>query len=783
MIRRITVILALATAACVSRGDFAAHASRRRPSTAALESWRFYKESIEKGDLAGAEKNLREAIAEDPEFVRAWRRLQDLQILQFRRGEAVAEAENQIQKNPRSPKGYYLLARLRDGAARKSILQKALDLDYYYGWARQGLAADAEAFSGPGSGLRYAEQAAELLPDETDPWLSVIQSLRTGDNTTRLENVVLACARSFGKEEPRFIEVLVRLLSNRGGRSYLSVFTSGDILTALPEILQNAGATRSLASAARGGGPRPGREQLEESLAFARTTKTASPELETARCLLAAELALQGGRVTEHRRELERAYELGERSPRVLRALRLARIVTKDYKNAWGVEEEFLQQFGSSLNSGPSPDRDLLSAVSTAASDSPNDPRILLAFARAAARYGWVNEAVELSAQSLQYDPSPVETQNFYKETSGFARFLTKFRRELEHESRASISLTNALDPIRAIAKETLGADAVEGSIIEDHFPIGALLVTKPGAPGLPAIFEQFGLELRLGKRMFGPVEASAIRKTAAREIVGTVLGRPYKGREVVGELSTLFTQIETNSGPFAGATLPGNVWIVLDTISESARSIEDERERMEQDARDGRGELWKSQYLPTVASRAGRLATDETFDLARRLTRRALERDPSPAAPRILEIVRLHEYGHLADAEQLLPFITQIPRAIWWLIDGGFSIRAIESRLERRAELVALCLTNDPELSLAAIVQHCERPLDSPPHSTGFSELAADFAKEMDRFSSEGELPQIRRDLPLLPQAWRLSKEQIRSVALALARREGLVEGDEFGK
>lgn len=778
-------LAAAALASCASVNGFQAHANRHKPVAIASESWRLAQAAITDGRTADAEQHLRDAVDADPEFVRAWRRLQDLQILTFRRDDAIREAEAEITKNPSSPRGYYLSARLREGAARRRLLEKALEIDPWYGWAHQGLAACAEDEDGPGAGLIHASRATELLPDEPDPWLSLIHSLRAGNDQNRIVNIVSFCVKNFSKSDPRFLELMIRLLGSRASRPALTVFNSFEVMRELSVILQNAGTTRALVAAVRAGGPREAQDEMEIALAAARAAPAVPPELEIAHCLLAAELAQQSGRVTEHRRELERVWTLGERTPAVARQLRLARIVAKDYRNAWALEEDFILQFGVAVTGASSLDRDLLAAAAFAAASMPGDPAVLLSFARTAARYGWIDEAVELAEQSLQIgesiqSPAPGAAE-FQQEVRAFRRFLTKMRGELERESRANLGLTGALDPFRELSRKLLGRDCVEGTKIEDHFPLGSLIITKPGSPGLPALFEQNGLELRMGKRFFGPVEAAAIRRAAAREIEGNVLGRPYRGREVIGEGASLFTQIEANAGPFAGATLPGSVWIVLDVVADAARSLEREREAMARDARDGRADRWRQQELPIINNRAERLAADETFDLGRRLVRCALARDPSPLTPRALEIVRLHEYGHLADAEQFLPFLSQLPRALWWLLDGGFSIQNIEGRLEKRAELVALCLTKDPELSLANIVQHAGSPWDSPPHSVGFADIAREFAQETDRMAVRGALPAIDRTRPVLPQVWKLTAEEIRSVALALARREGLV-GDLVG-
>jgi hypothetical protein len=187
-----------------------------------------------------------------------------------------------------------------------------------------------------------------------------------------------------------------------------------------------------------------------------------------------------------------------------------------------------------------------------------------------------------------------------------------------------------------------------------------------------------------------------------------------------------------------------------------------------------------RTQQLPEAHNSRELLAADEPWDCARRLVLKAAARDPSPLAPRLLEIVRVHEYAHLADAEEFLPLIANIHHLFSWLWSSGFSVAWLEARLELRAELAALCVSRDPELSLATVVQSAGRPEDQPPHSRGFAELTQRFVAEVGRRIDAGALPAIDRRHPVLPQVWKLTADEIRSVALALAREEGIA-GDGY--
>lgn len=770
--------------ACGTGAGMRAYATKRIHAPAALRSFELYGPAMERGDHAEAERQLRDAIAADRGYVRAWRKLQDLQILTFRRDEAIAEAEAEVRNHPADPRSYYLLARVRAGAARRGLIETALRLDPHHGWSRLAMASAEEDQYGPGAGYSYAREAFELLPSEPDVVFSYIHFARRRETPERIEKLLIEAVRTHGGSDPRFGEIFARALSANRGKLTLGTLQSEFGMDGmLPRMLSNPNACRELAGAVATGGTRHNALFISEELERNRIRMSgASPgqavvDVMAAQSELAAELALALGDSAAHHRELEIAYKLGERSRRLVHLLKMARARSLDLEGAVAIEEEQLADYAGApgLDAGGT-FANLKNAARNA--QMSRDASALAEFAACAAQHGWIEVASEVANQADLIQPG-VSARGFDLEVIvTFRRFLQQSRIWLESASRAALTIKAGLEPLRAISVKTLGRDEVGASKIEDHFPFGALLVTKPGSPGLPALFDSFGLDLRLGKRTFGPIEAFAIRRAAVRTVNGTVLGRPYEGREVVGEGLGLFTEIESSGGPFAGATLPGSVIVVLDVVDQAANSYDSEREAMVRDLAAGIGDRWKQQDLPVAADRDARLATDETFDLMRRLVRRAIERDPSPLGPRLLQMVRLHEYGHLADATQLLPFLTQLPRAIGWLLDGGFSIRAIEARLERRAELTAMAEGDDPELSLAAVAQHCEQPLHAPPHSAGFAALAADFSKVMEDESRKGRLPSIDRTRPLFPQAWKLSREEIRSIARTLAQREGLVGG-----
>lgn len=763
-----STLLALA-ASCSFGPELSRHARAVRPTPEAAAHFRSAKESLTRGDVKGAEVHLREAVAADPDFVRARRALQDLQVSTFRRSQAYEEAEAELRRAPHSARAHYLMSRVREGTARRRHLERALELDPYDGWARLGLANDREEREGRGSGFELAEEAAILLPNEPDAALARIRSAWGRVPDFQLDTLILGAA-PWMKESPPIAEAAVRRLLTRSSDPVQHVLLSA-VERSLPEALLSDSFCQALTELLERGVTVRLRDSIESGLAALRKAGPYQVDLEIAHARLRASSLLTSGRAAEARIELERAYSLGERDPKFLRCLRRARVADRRYLDAIALESELLDQFGETLGAPLTAAEECLLRAGGRASEAPGDPAAIQAFAQCAVSAGWLDEGSELLAQAILGGNTSFENRELLRQVDAARRFLSTMPGLLSENPTPAPGLLTSLRGLRRIGFEVLGFDPFEGSQVQNYLPVGILLQSDPSAPGFPRFLDRYGFEIRLGKRWFGPVEAFALRRIASREIEGTILGRPYRGREVLGEGLPIFTRLERNGSHFAGTTLPGSVFLVLDPIASQAEEVDRLRELQQTSPVD-----WKHPVLPPCATEAERWAADETWDLASRLTLAALERDPSPAAPRLLELVRLHEYGHLADAEAFLPLATSVHHVLAWLVSAGFSITAIEARLELRAELTALCATRDPELALAEIVRAAPRPASQVPHSLAFAELTRRFLREVAKRREQGLYPGLDRAYPILPQLWKLEAEEIRSVALELARDEGIL-------
>jgi len=138
-----------------------------------------------------------------------------------------------------------------------------------------------------------------------------------------------------------------------------------------------------------------------------------------------------------------------------------------------------------------------------------------------------------------------------------------------------------------------------------------------------------------------------------------------------------------------------------------------------------------------------------------------------------LLEVTARHEEGHLLDRVRFLPITSNLLRGLALLFKGGFSAAGVARRLEYRAQLAALCLSEDPRLPLSDLVYGAESGGDGTPHAAGYRNLLRDFLGVLAQ--EEAALQGLDEQRFLLYQLHRLAPETVRRVALRLAKRESV--------
>jgi hypothetical protein len=243
-----------------------------------------------------------------------------------------------------------------------------------------------------------------------------------------------------------------------------------------------------------------------------------------------------------------------------------------------------------------------------------------------------------------------------------------------------------------------------------------------------------------------------------------------------------------------SGAALHEGYWIDLRTVrSEHAHWLELDAVFDQANGRERVARALETRGLPLSVSKTNpearareRRSLNPALDQSQRvrlalLAERRAAGEPGVRLGELVECVAVHEQGHLCDRTRFLPLHENFGSAFFLLLDNGFSPAAIQERLEYRAQLTALCEVTEPRLAFADVVQSAEVPDNGPlPHARAYRRLLTDLLEQLD-LELEREpaaWPSLDRDRTLMHQLHRLSGEDVRRLALGLARREGLIRG-----
>lgn len=167
---------------------------------------------------------------------------------------------------------------------------------------------------------------------------------------------------------------------------------------------------------------------------------------------------------------------------------------------------------------------------------------------------------------------------------------------------------------------------------------------------------------------------------------------------------------------------------------------------------------------LPAVG-RLERCALDEPLDVAARLRELARAASATSWTDALLETLALHEHQHIVD------FQTFVQRGGWGrlgaLAGAGLLPFAVQTEIERRAQLHALRHARDPRLPLAQLVERVpvEGAAAADEHAVAYARLLSEFIARLDA----GAAPGLSREHVLLQQLDRLDPEFVRAIARAL--------------
>lgn len=366
-----------------------------RPDWRALEHAEAARAAREESNFSTAERELREAIALDPQWIEARFALQDLQFSTLRRLDALEEAQALRTAAPKDPLALILEMRAQQGTARKRLAALIPWDKYLAPWIALVRAEDEDAT--PDERSAFATSSEE--PRIREFWegatsrhqvlMTLIQfrfnpsalSGYLGDppSAIRAARLLDAAKDSLGYEPEAVADLTARLQPM------------------FAEILQIPEGVHALETAVRDGMRERQRLVLERELQKLPLPDERERELRLARALLSAALHRVRNEPHMERLELEEAWRLGARSVQVLSPLRLAALRTGDGARAVAVHQEWTSRWGVTAKSPAS-----LDALASALAEERSRPiaensQIAAELALSA---GWHEEALELAARA-----------------------------------------------------------------------------------------------------------------------------------------------------------------------------------------------------------------------------------------------------------------------------------------------------------------------------------------------------------------------------------------------
>ena len=750
--------------------------------------------------------------------------------------EALEARRDAVSERPRDARARYLLGRL-EGAGGAAHFERALRLDPRLAWAHHGRAFEAARVGRPLLAARI-EQAA--VARARDPWeralftLSRARWLLAGERSARALDLLREALTDpeLGRTDLEWLAfetARLELLQSRpeamrtGFRRGVELLREADLadreLTALVGLMLKGPLgvegrdELELALAAR---PFPLRERLRAELLLSRS----------ARALGRALLAHSAGEAP------------GEwRGPSRLQRFRLGDGAGAVMDWVGGLPAQVLDEEGRPTD----PRLAALVAAARALQEGVGEGSVTLLsrLGDALLAAGWFDEAREFAEHLAPRDPGAALALR-ERAVAGralldaFEDLMSGEAREDEEQPGVALerpapdspppagaleALLADLAPLLARAHEWLGGEteparvaaALTSSARIEHGVLATLVHPGPrfspederrgrgaaGEPvsGLASEMAAIGRFALLGEFLGGGgPDATVLRVVAVEERSGEHLGAPWSGTVVWCDGVDVPGRAARGGARIAGAALHEGYWIDLAVVRGEVAVWA----RLAQ----GFGDPAQSAALDDLLAEGGlRLRADSEAAGARERERRAVDpllgeasrlrlslmRERAAGAPlapptltELARVVAVHEEGHLCDRARFLPLGRRLGRVLGLLLRGGVTPLAVQRRLELRAELVAMCTLEDPRLVLVDVLAAAEGGAGgSLPHGAAYRELLEDFVRVLDeeRERDPGAWSVLDPSRTLVHQLHHLAPEQVRTVALLLARAAHLVE------
>lgn len=376
------------------------------------------------------------------------------------------------------------------------------------------------------------------------------------------------------------------------------------------------------------------------------------------------------------------------------------------------------------------PVADLLGAVADLARD-PAAAETLEEVGQRLVAAGWFREAVAWSDRLGEVDPEAARELRVagLRGRAALGALLNLGRRldarkafSLASGAPESISSADDLhDEVARVLERSgvlpEGASGLESPVI-GYGPAGSIVHPGPtfsaqdaelgrgreGAPvpGLAAAFARMGRFALVGRGAGqGGPDATVLRRLHTEVREGESLGRPFRGTVIWCQGADVPGRMSRRGGSIGGAALHEGYYVDLEVLAEDLRRWEDVADRFR--AADGsiqRGAVARALAAPAPTTapptevRPGLYAADR-LRLALMAEAGGLD---VPPLDRICEAVSAHEEAHLCDRARWYPLTPgRVLSVLGFAAGHGFSGVRISQALEERAQLVAMCVLEDP--------------------------------------------------------------------------------------
>lgn len=286
-------------------------------------------------------------------------------------------------------------------------------------------------------------------------------------------------------------------------------------------------------------------------------------------------------------------------------------------------------------------------------------------------------------------------------------------QRGYEGERRGEIrSLDDTLEALRELSQEVFGRDVV-GQPRRLHLPFVGTLI-DPSGPGLPAHLKRYNRHLVLGQFANKAVEGMIVTRLSVTRVASRPgLQMPAGTIEVVGEHRQLNP---LHHADLAGIALLTHYVVDMDEVRIWAQTVRERRRIAREDE-----EVLLRDPIPDAAEEL------EPAGVAWRLGLRSPLTDADLTAA-VLDVIRWHERGHMADFQYYLPWQRYLIRGALLLFRNNFDQLQVVAEGEGRAELCALAFSPHTRLVMAHIAGFLEGAAGSSPHAHGFRAITRDL-------------------------------------------------------